>query len=313
MDVNGLTLATVTEFKEQDALLYFEAIRWPKGADCAHCGSSNVIRLQGKSTRLGVFKCRECRKPFTVKVGTILEDSHIPLRKWAIAFHMMCSSKKGYSAKQLQRNLGLKSYKSAWHMAHRIREAMKQDVFDGPLNGPVEADETYIGGKKIGQGVYAGKQAKAPVVSLVERGGSVRSFHVANVTAENLKPIIEEHVNLGSRLNTDDALVYKFSLPEGMQHDVVNHSAREYSRVEDGRLVTTNTVEGYFSLLKRGVYGVFHNISKQHLHRYLNEFDFRYNARKVTDGERTALAVRGAEGRRLMYQSSRPAQAQAEN
>lgn len=303
MDAKDLTLATVTEFTERDALAYFETIRWPKGADCAHCGSPNVIRLGGKSTRLGVFKCRACRKPFTVKVGTILEDSHIPLRKWAIAFHMMCSSKKGYSAKQLQRNLGLKSYKSAWHMAHRIREAMKADAFDGPLNGPVEADECYIGGKKIGQGVYAGKKAKAPVVSLVERGGDVRSFHVPDVTAENLKPIIAEHVNLGSSLNTDEAVVYQFAKPEGMQHDTVNHKAKEYSRIEDGRLVTTNSVEGYFALLKRGIYGTFHNISKHHLHRYLAEFDFRFNARKVSDGERTALAVQGAEGRRLMYQS----------
>lgn len=309
MDVQALTLATVTEFTERDALEYFETIRWPNGAVCVHCEGTNVVRLNGKSTRLGVFKCRQCRKPFTVKIGTILEDSHIPLRKWTIAFHMICSSKKGYSAKQLQRNLGLKSYKSAWHMAHRIREAMKQDLFDGPLNGPVEMDETYVGGKKKGQGVYAGKKAKAPVVSLVERGGNVRSFHVADVTAETLRPIIDENVNLGSRLNTDESTVYPAALPEGMQHDTVNHKAKEYSRVEDGRLITTNSVEGYFSLLKRGVYGTFHNISKHHLHRYLNEFDFRYNCRKITDGERTALAVQGAEGRRLMYQSAGKAQA----
>jgi len=186
MDVQGLTLATVTEFTERDALAYFEAIRWPNGAVCVRCDGTNVIRLNGKSTRLGVFKCRACRKPFTVKVGTILEDSHIPLQKWAIAFHMMCSSKKGYSAKQLQRNLGLRSYKSAWHMAHRIREAMKEDSFAAPLAGDVEIDETYVGGKKIGQGVYAGKKAKAPVVSLVERNGDVRSFHMPDVTAENL-------------------------------------------------------------------------------------------------------------------------------
>ena len=320
MDTKDLTLATVTEFSECDALAYFEAIRWPKGADCAHCGSSNVTRLNGKSTRLGVFKCRACRKPFTVKVGTILEDSHIPLRKWAIAFHMMCSSKKGYSAKQLQRNLGLKSYKSAWHMAHRIREAMKQYVFDGPLTGTVEADETYVGGKmRTGsQAVKPGERPKdrpspvsnkAPVVSLVERGGNVRSFHVADVNGDNLKAVLAEHVDAQAHVMTDEAGLYRWVGKQYAQHSTVNHAAKEYARKEaDGTLVTTNTVEGSFSLLKRGVYGTFHNISKQHLQRYLNEFDFRYNARKITDGERTALAVQGAEGRRLMYQSCRPAQ-----
>jgi len=298
------TLATLSKFSEQEAREFLESIRWPKGADCAHCGSANVKKLGGEAAKQGLFKCRDCRNKFTVCVGTIFEDSHIPLRSWVLGFHMMCSSKKGYSAKQLQRNLGLKSYKSAWHMAHRIREAMKQGPFAGPLSGDVEADETYIGGRKIGQGVFAGKKAKAPVVSLVERGGNVRSFHVPDVTAENLKPIIAEHVNPGSRVNTDDAVVYRYALPEGVQHDVVNHSAKEYSRVEEGQLITTNTVEGFFSLLKRGVYGTFHNVSKHHLHRYLNEFDFRYNARKITDGERTALAIQGAEGKRLMYRDS---------
>ena len=301
MDINTLTLADVTKFTEEQAREYLEAIRWPKGADCVHCGSPKVTRLGGKAAKWGLYKCRDCRKKFTVMVGTIFEDSHIPLRSWVIAFHMMCSSKKGYSAKQLQRNLGLKSYKSAWHMAHRIRHAMATGDFQKPLQGEVEIDETYVGGRVIGKGVKAGKDNKAPVVSLVERGGSVRSFHVANVTAENLKPIVRQHVAEQAQVNTDDASVYRFVIPESMGHDVVEHKRKEYSRLEGGRLITTNTVEGYFSLLKRGVYGTFHSISKKHLPRYLAEFDFRYNARKVEDGERTALAIQGAEGKRLMY------------
>jgi transposase-like protein len=313
MDINALTLADVSAFTEEQALAYFEAIRWPKGADCAHCGSPNVTRLQGKSTRLGVLKCRDCRKPFTVKVGSILEDSHIPLRKWAIGFHMMCSSKKGYSAKQLQRNLGLKSYKSAWHMAHRIRHAMDAGPLAELLKGTVEADECYIGGKfRTGSHVVkpgerpkdrlAGTANKAPVVSLVERGGKVRSFHVADVTADRLKEVLTEHVEPTAHLMTDESPLYKFAPKHQARHSTVNHKEKEYARREaDGTLVTTNTVEGYFSLLKRGVYGTFHSISKQHLHRYLTEFDFRYNARKIEDGERTALAIQGAEGKRLMY------------
>jgi transposase-like protein len=291
---------------EEKAREFLEKSLWPDGAICPHCGvigeSYRLVARPGskKPVRPGVWKCRACSKQFTVKVGTIFEDSHIPLHKWLLAMHLMVASKKGMSSHQMHRQLGI-TYKSAWFMTHRIRWAMRQESFAGPLTGEVEADETYVGGKKIGQGVYAGKKAKAPVVSLVERGGGVRSFHVPEVTAENLRPIIDEHVNPGSRLNTDDSAVYPAALPEGMQHDVVNHSIREYSRVEDGRLITTNTVEGFFSLLKRGVYGTFHNISKHHLHRYLNEFDFRYNARKITDGERTALAIQGAEGKRLMY------------
>jgi transposase-like protein len=314
MDAKDVTLATVSKFTEEQAREYLESIRWPKGADCAHCGSPKVTKLGGKAAKLGLYKCRDCRKKFTVMVGTIFEDSHIPLRSWVIAFHMMCSSKKGYSAKQLQRNLGLKSYKSAWHMAHRIRYAMKQETFAEPLKGMVEVDETYVGGKfRAGTlAVRPGERPKdrlasttnkAPVVSLVERGGSVRSIHVADVTGENLKQVLAEHVDPTAHVMTDEAALYKWVGKRHARHSTVNHSAKEYARRDaDGTVITTNTVEGYFSLLKRGVYGTFHNISKQHLHRYLDEFDFRYNARKITDGERTALAVQGAEGRRLSYQ-----------
>jgi transposase-like protein len=297
---------------EAEAREFLERKRWPNGAVCPHCGvEGESYRLMPKAgskkpVRAGVWKCGGCRKQFTVRVGTIFEDSHIPLHKWTLAIHLMVSSKKGMSAHQFHRMLGI-GYQAAWFMCHRIRYAMTQEPLSSKLakfNGPVEMDETYVGGKKIGQGVYAGKQNKAPVVSLVERHGKVRSFHVANVTAANLKPIIEENINAGARLNTDDAAVYDAAVPEGMRHDVVNHSAREYSRRENGMLITTNTVEGYFSLLKRGVYGTFHHVSKAHLHRYLSEFDFRYNARDIDDGERAVLAIKGTAGKRLMYRDS---------
>lgn len=297
---------------EESAREFLEKTLWPDGPVCPHCGLiGEAYKLNAKPNgkthvRPGVWKCKGCRKQFTVKVGTIFEDSHIPLHKWLMAMHLMNASKKGMSSHQLHRMLGI-TYKSAWFMTHRIRWAMRQESFDGTLTGEVEIDETYVGGKKIGKGVYEGKKAKAPVVSLVERNGSVRSFHVANVTAKNLKPIIEEHVNFGARLNTDDSVVYPKAIPKGMRHDAVNHSAREYSRIEPdtGRLITTNTVEGFFSILKRGVYGSFHHISKQHLHRYLSEFDFRYNARDVDDGERRQLAIKQVVGKRLTYYPSK--------
>ena len=296
---------------EEAAIAFLERTLWPGGPACPHCGLvGEAFRLQSKPTSKnkvppGSWKCKGCRKKFTVKIGTIFEDSHIPLRKWLLAIHLLCASKKGMSSHQIHRQLGI-TYKSAWFMTHRIRWAMRQESFDGTLTGEVEADETYIGGKRIGQGHYAGKENKNPVFSLVERHGKVRSFHVANVTAKNLRPIIKEHVNFGARLNTDDSNLYDYALPKGMRHDTVNHSEREYSRIEEdtGRLITTNTVEGFFSLLKRGVYGSFHHISKEHLHRYLSEFDFRYNARDVDDGERAVLAIKGTEGKRLMYRDS---------
>ncbi|MGH9434277.1 MAG: IS1595 family transposase [Terriglobia bacterium] len=313
MDINTLSLADVTKFTDEQARQYLEAIRWPKGADCAHCGSPKVTKLGGQAARTGLYKCRDCRKKFTVMVGTIFEDSHIPLRSWVIAFHLMCSSKKGFSAMQLQRNLGLKSYKSAWHMAHRIRHAMKEEGFADLLQDAVEVDETYVGGK-LRAGPHANHPGerpqdrpavmanKSPVVALVERNGRVRSMHVANVTAANLKEIIRKNVEPSAHVMTDEAGVYDFVGKEFARHSTVNHRNRGYSRLEaDGTLASTNTVEGYFSILKRGVYGTFHNLSKQHLHRYLSEFDFRYNARKIEDGERAALAIQGAEGKRLMY------------
>ena len=302
MDTKTFTLADVSALTEEQALAYFEAIRWPNGLCCVHCGSLNVVRLQGESTRLGTIKCRDCRKPFTVKVGTIMEDSHLSYREWAIAFHMICSSKKGYSAKQLQRNLGIKSYKSAWHMAHRIRYAMTSGPLAELLGGTVEVDETYVGGKPRHQFGVVHKRGrgtkKTPVVALVERGGDVRTRVVTSVDAKTLKAALQDNVASDARIMTDELGAYQRAT-KGFSggHLTVRHGLGEYSRGD----ANTNTAESFFALLKRGVYGTFHSVSKRHLHRYCNEFSFRWNNRDSKDGERTALAIQGAEGKRLMY------------
>lgn len=228
MDINTLTLADVSSFTEDQARAYFEVIRWPKGPDCAHCGSHRVTRLHGKSTRPGVMKCNDCRKPFTVTVGTILEDSHISLRKWVIGFHMICSSKKGYSAEQLQRNLGLKSYKSAWHMAHRIRHAMSAGPLAELLAGTVEVDETYVGGKpRRGDGKFHKRgrgTRKTPVVALVSRDGDVRTRVVASVDAKTLKAAIRENVAMDARIMTDELPAYRRAANGfGGRYLTVNH------------------------------------------------------------------------------------------
>lgn len=302
MDTKNLTLAGVSAFTEEQARGYFEAIRWPSGPCCIHCGSMRVTRLEGKSTRPGLFKCNDCRKPFTVTVGTILEDSHIPLRKWVLGFHLMCSSKKGYSAKQLQRNLGLASYKSAWHMAHRIRYAMSTGPLADLLRGMVEADETFVGGKprkydgkihKRGRGT-----SKTPVVALVSRRGSLRTRVVNSVDAKTLKAALQENVARDACIMTDELAAYRKAV-RGFRggHLTVNHGEGEYSR--NG--INTNTAESFFALLKRGVYGTFHSLGRRHLHRYCDEFSFRWNSRHVADSERAQEAIRNAEGKRLTY------------
>lgn len=295
---------------DESARKFLEKMRWPNGVVCPHCGAmGEAFELHatpsGKThVRNGVWKCGGCRKQFSVTVGTIFEDSHIPLHKWLLAIHLLCASKKGMSAHQLHRMLGI-TYKSAWFMAHRIRYAMAQDTFSTKLRGVVEIDETYVGGKVKGRGVQAGRDNKIPVVSLVERGGRARSFPMEKVTAKNLKPIIKEHLHGWSQVMTDDATVYPFALKNRVaSHDVVCHSKDEYVRYEDGRTIHTNTVEGFFSILKRGIIGVYHHVGKGHLHRYLSEFDFRYNAREIEDGERAVLALKGFEGKRLTYRTN---------
>ena len=295
---------------EEKAREFFEKQRWPEGPVCPHCGLvGQAYKLQGKTTRAGLYKCKDCRKKFTVTMRSIFEDSHIPLHKWFYAIHLMCSSKKGISAFQFHRMTetfyGQKvSYRTAWFMFHRIRFAMTQHPMVDKLRGVVEVDETYVGPKEKGKGnpgrPTPERSKKRPVVSLLDRErGKVRSFPLDRVTLANIKPIMKEHVEVGSTIQTDEATVYHFMKEDFPNHDVVNHKAKEYSRYENGRHVTTNTVEGYFGLLKRGIYGTYHHVGIPYLQQYLNEFDFRYNSRKVSDFERSQLAVKAGEGKRL--------------
>jgi transposase-like protein len=295
---------------ETKAREHFEAIRWPQGPYCPHCGETQrVYRIDAKTlnTRAGVIYCNACEKPFSVTVGTVMERSHVPLNKWALAFHLMTASKKGFSAHQLHRTLGV-TYKTAWFMAHRIREAMRPlaaDAGGGQLGGTnkvVEVDETYVGGKARNRKNHV--PPKEAVVALVERDGRVRSHHVANVDGANLRPILKAEIDKASYVMTDESPVYPSALGGFGGHGTVNHSIEEYVR---GGFWHTNTVESYFSILKRGVIGTYHHISPEHLKRYLGEFDFRHNERMalgVDDSERAAKAIKGAAGKRLTYGGS---------
>jgi transposase-like protein len=303
----GLNLVQITErFPDaESAAEYLEAIRWPAGPVCPHCGSDRVGRINVARDRRRVWKCYGCRKPFSVTVGTIFEASHIPLNKWLIAFHLLCASKKGMSALQLSRMLGVTN-KTAWFMAHRIRYAMSQPPFKTKLAGVVEVDETYIGGKPRAGRIRTKKDrqmwidSKAPVVALVQREGDVRSFHLPRVTGDNLRQVLSANIDPDSRLVTDGSTKYWTLGKAFASHESVEHRAGEYVRDD----VTTNTVEGFFGLLKRGVIGSYHHVSHHHLHRYLAEFDFRWNRRKISDGDRTEAALGMAEGKRLMYKDS---------
>jgi transposase-like protein len=285
---------------EDEARKHLENLRWPNGPVCPHCGETEKVKkLMGKSHRSGLHQCNACRQHFTVTVGTLFEDSHIKLHKWLLAFHLMASSKKGISAHQLSRMLGI-TYKSAWFMGHRIREAMKNDYAHAlGGQGPVEADETFVGNKR-GAKKRCGYAHKNAVLSLVERNGEVRSFHVPNVSAKTLKPYIQYHVDPEAHLMTDDAGQYRIIGPEFAQHDVVCHSQDEYVRGE----AHTNTVEGFFSIFKRGMYGVYQHVSDHHLQRYTVEFDFRYNYRVklgFNGFQRATIALKGITGKRLTY------------
>jgi len=284
---------------EAKAAAHIEASRWAGAPVCPHCGSANVHRMGGK-TQAGMFLCNDCRDKFTVRTGTVMERSHVPLHKWLLATHLMAASKKGMSAKQMERMLGV-TYKTAWFLCHRIREAMEGANGDGPLGGPekvVEADETYVGGKAKNRATRAPAPKKA-VVALVERDGKARSFHVANVNAKTLRPIIVTNVDRASHLMTDESPVYLRMGREFNGHSVVNHSAREY--VTTGGFKHSNTAENFFSILKRGVIGTYHHWSAAHTHRYLAEFDLRYSTKNKTDGERASDILKGMVGRRLTY------------
>lgn len=266
---------------EDKAREHFEAIRWPNGPVCPHCGttSEHITQLAGKVHRPGLYQCNACRGSFTVKMGTVMESSHISYRKWALGFHLMAASKKGMSAHQLHRMLGV-TYKTAWFMAHRIREAMRP-TDGGQLGGEgktVEADETYVGGKAKNRAYAKTLPKHEAVMSLVERGGKVRSRHVADVRATTLTLILVETIAKDWHFRTDQSPIYTEIGKGFASHATVNYSIKEY--VRGG--AHTNTVEGYFSIFKRGICGVYHHVSEQHLKRYLCEFDFRYNERIVS-------------------------------
>jgi transposase-like protein len=295
---------------ETKAREHLESLRWANGRFCPHCGATDGTSfVRGKKHRPGLYYCNECKKQFTVTIGTIFERSKIPLNKWMLAFHLMSSSKKGISAHQLHRSLGV-TYKSAWFMAHRIRECMRPSVAPKRMGGNgkiIEADETFIGGKEKNKhrtkrtAGNIGGTGKEIVFSLVQRGGKVRWQHVANVSGKTLRPILMAQIDRNSSLMTDDAGQYRYLDRRFKRHETVNRGIEEYVRGD----AHTNTVEGYFSILKRGITGVYHHVSPAHLKRYLAEFDFRYNERSslgVSDAERAAKAIRGAEGKRLTYQ-----------
>lgn len=295
---------------EAAAFAWVEDRLWPNGPICPHCGGvERISKMQGKSTRLGVYKCYHCRKQFTVKVGTVFEDSHVPMHLWLQAVYLMCASKKGISSNQLHRTLGV-TLKTAWFMSHRLREAMRV-VGAAPVGGEgqiIEADETFIG-RKEGTEVRRGYFHKNAVLTLVERGGSARSFHIDAATGRNIAPIIAAQAAKESRLMTDEATYYVTVGKQFVSHHSVKHALEEfgYTDPETGVKVNTNTVEGFYSIFKRGMKGIYQHCKEKHLHRYLAEFDFRYSNRirlGVDDVERTVRAVKGAKGKRLIYQTT---------
>lgn len=295
---------------ESKAREYLEALRWPHGPVCPHCGViGTAYKLEGASHRPGLYKCKDCREQFTVTVGTLFERSKIALNVWLQAVHLMCASKKGISAKQLERMLGV-TYKTAWFMSHRIREAMTTNptnLLGGPgSSGIVEADETYWGTAKAEDGTKypaktgGGYSPKMKIFSLVERQGTKRTIHVPTVNAATLGPILKAQVHAQARLMTDEATYYKKPGRYFASHESVNHSKEEYARGD----VSSNTAESSFAILKRGLVGTFHSVSEQHLQRYAHEFDFRWNTRQslgFNDIQRTDEALKGITGKRLTY------------
>jgi len=303
-DADDLDLITLArEYSDEDkAIALFESMRWPGGkAICPHCKHDETYKLTSRpdtknKIRKGVYCCAACRKTFTAKVGTVMEASHIPVSTWMMALFLICSSKKSISAHQLHRMLKI-TYKSAWFLAHRIRFAFSDDGVK--LTGTVEADETFVGGKGDSGTKFS---RKTPVVVLLERGGKAKTRVISNVSQHNLGKALNACVDKSATVNTDEHTGYKPALKEFARHDTVNHSKDEYHRKnEDGTISTTNSAESFFSLLKRGVYGSWHHVSREHLPKYSNEFAFRWSNSRITDGARMAVAVPLFDGKRLMY------------
>jgi transposase-like protein len=309
-----MSALTASHFQNHEAAReWLEKLRWPEGPVCPYCGT---VGRAYKIKKPGWYRCaeKECRKDFTVTMGTVMERSHITLHKWLTAFYLMASSKKGISAHQIHRTLDL-DYKSAWFMCHRIREAMRSGGNLTPMGGEgkiVEADETYYGsieerkpskqrrGRPFTRGGKVGVGGKRAIVALVERGGNVRTFHVGVADKMTVRKIVSDNVSRESRLHTDESKLYFGASEEFASHETVKHSAKEYVRGD----VHTNSAEGYFSIFKRGMRGIYQHCAEKHLHRYLAEYDFRFNHRIALgfdDGERAALAVKGSGGKRLTY------------
>lgn len=298
-------------FNNEDAArAWFEASRWPDGRTCPHCGS---IKSYPNKSKAGVYRCgeKECRKDFTVMTKSVMERSHAPLTAWATAFHLYASSKKGFTATQLERILGCQ-YNTAWFIHHRVMEAMRRGGLEAPLGGDgkiVEADETYYGptketrvspqrrGRPYNPRGSRGPKGKRAIVALVERGGDVRTFHVAVADQITVQGIVTANILKETRLHTDESRLYTGMSAHFATHETVKHSAKEYARGD----VNTNSAEGFFGIFKRGMRGNYQHCAEKNLHRYLAEYEFRYNTRSMTDGERAALAVKGGEGKRLTY------------
>lgn len=304
---------------EQAAYAFLEAKVWPNGPVCPKCGGvDRISKMNGKSTRIGSYKCYQCRSKFTVKVGTVFEDSHVPLNIWLQAVALLTASKKGISSNQLHRTLGV-TLKTAWFMSHRIRESMRDGTLSpmGGNGGPVEIDETYLweksadkrrtattSGRPFTKRGKSGPANKRAIISLVERGGNVRSFHVENADKATVNVIVSENLAHEARVHTDESRIYNDMRDHAASHDTVRHSAGEYVRGD----IHTNTIEGVFSIFKRGMKGIYQHCDEKHLHRYLAEFDFRYNARVavgMNDAERADRALKGIVGKRLTYRTTR--------
>ena len=293
---------------EAAAYAWIEAHLWPAGPECAHCGGTEKItKLMGKATRFGLYKCNPCRKQFRVTMGTIFEKSHVPLHMWLQAFYMLASGKKGVSSNEIHRVLGV-TIKTAWFMTHRIREAMRTGSLMPPMGGDggvVEADETFIGDNKLYRNFKGnrGYHHKHVVLTLVDRAGQARSFHVDRADAQSILPIVKANIDKEATIYTDDANYYRPLGKDGRKHESVKHARGEWARGE----IHTNTVEGFFSVFKRGMKGVYQHCSEKHLHRYLAEFDFRYSNRKalgIEDEERATRMVKGVKGKRLTYRTT---------